>query len=249
MTQINNLFFEEWIEHDLNPLIIFDKKGKIFFANIQAQLLLAYVDHNILFELSLNYSNQQFGFKKTFLELEYGHFRFNAINVGYKSEDFIGIQLYKNLESNLKISPYKNNQYSQNIETVNIYTVIDLCISANSINKKINFIKDFDPSFPEIKMDSKNLIKILYKIYSLFENSQFIRTELSLKIGEHVEINEEKYRLFVLKISGDNIKTDELFLDQIGKTEQFMINLESQNEIKKVIINAPFQNAEESNAK
>ena len=233
-------FFEEWIENDLNPFMIFDKNGKLIFTNIQAQLLLSYVESNILFELALSYSSQQFGYKKTFIDLEYGHFRFNALNTGYKSEDFIGLQLYKNLESDFHI--YDNEQFAHNQEVVNIYTVIDLCISANSINKDIDFQKEFDPSFPEIKIDSRSLIKILHKVYSMFSLSSKIKTELALKIGEHIEIKNKKYRIFTIKISGDDFaqqKIDSLFMTP--EIEQFMITIDEKTKFKKIIINAPFE--------
>jgi hypothetical protein len=132
-------FEQQWIEYDYNPFVLFSSNGKIISLNAEAQFLLGAVTSDELFKLATTYANVTFGFKTTFIDLEFGRYKFFALTIGYENEDEIGIKFYQ-------APTFKLNKNKPIGELTNIYTLVDLCISSNSINSKIKYIKDFDPT-------------------------------------------------------------------------------------------------------
>jgi len=190
-------FIEKWVEYDYNPIIFFNEKGKITSLNAEAQFLLGQVSASELFELATTYGSETYGFKTTFLNLEFGRFRFFAIAVGYENETEIGIRLYQ-LPS-LQYAPTKEQG-----ELVNIYSLIDLCISTSSINTKATFVKDIDPTLPDVRLQADQFLKLLNKIYSSATDNEKITTSLFLRVGEYVKFAEKKHTIFSLVVKADS---------------------------------------------
>jgi len=188
-------FLEKWVEYDYNPIIFFNEKGKIKSLNAEAQFLLGQASANELFELATTYGSETYGFKTTFLNLEFGRFRFFAIAVGYESEKEIGIRLYQ-LPS-LQYTPAKEQG-----ELVNIYSLIDLCISSSSINTKATFKKDIDPTLPDVRLQADQFLKLLNKIYSSASGKELV-TNLFLRVGEYVKFENKKHTIFSLVIKAE----------------------------------------------
>ncbi len=185
-------FEQQWIEYDYNPFVLFSSNAKVLSLNSEAQFLLGFVTTEELFNLATTYANVSFGFKTTFLELEFGRYKFFAITVGYENDEAIGIKLYQ--------SPsFKLNKPKPIGELANIYALVDLCILTYSINSKIIFEKDFDPTIPEIIIDSNNFIKILNKAYSCYENNQKISTKIFYRVGEHIKFEDKNTASSLLK--------------------------------------------------
>ena len=222
-------FEQQWIEYDYNPFIVFNSNGKIISLNSEAQFLLGSTTASEIFELAQTYANISFGFKTTFLELEYGRYKFFGVTVGYENEDEIGIKLYQ--APTLKLNTKKPEG-----ELTNIFTITDLCIATNSINSKIVYTKTYDPAIPDIIVDSSKLIKLLNKIYTTFQNNNEIETKVFYRIGEHVKFEGKKYSLFSIAVSAKDI--DETRLDELktyAKSSNFYIDI-SENSIS---INIP----------
>ena len=190
-------FEQQWLEYDYNPFILFSSNGKITSLNAEAQFLLGTASPSELFELASNYASVSFGFKTTFLDLEFGRYKFFGLMVGYETEDEIGMKLYQT-------PSFKINKPKPTGELTNIYTLVDLCISTNSINSTINFLKDFDPTIPEILIDSNEFIKLMNKIYSCFLENNEIKTKIYFRVGEHIKFEDKKYSLFSIEVSADN---------------------------------------------
>jgi hypothetical protein len=194
------------MEYDYNPFILFSSNGKILSLNGEAQFLLSGVSTREIFELATSYANVSFGFKTTFIDLEFGRYKFFGLTVGYQNEEEVGIKLYQ--------SPsFKINQPDLNGDLTNIYTLIDLCISTQSINSKIKFEKDFDPTIPDIIINANHIIKTLNKVYNCFKENETILTKVFYRIGEHIKFNENKYSLFSIQVSAKN--KDALLASQI----------------------------------
>lgn len=196
-------FCEKWIEYDYNPYFLFDQNGKIISLNNEAQYLLGHVETKQLFELAVTYANANTGFKTSFLDLEFGRFRFFALMVGYDNEDEIGLRLFQHPAFHYSKPAYEGS-------LVNIYTLLDLCISSNSIGKTTQFTKDLDPTIPEIRMHTENFIKLLNKIYSLHEDSEVIDTKLYFRVGEYIKTEEKKYTLFSIEVKSDFAKPNKV---------------------------------------
>ncbi len=111
-------FFEEWLEFDYNPFILFDTNGKVTYINQEAQYLLGNIRAKEIFELAKSYANHTYGFKTTIIDLTYGSYSFYAITVGYQNDDEIGIRLYKN-------GAKKFSNLQECGELTNIYSLLD----------------------------------------------------------------------------------------------------------------------------
>lgn len=189
-------FEQQWIEYDYNPFILFGSNGKIISLNSEAQYLTGATDASSIYEIATTYASASFGFKTTFIELEFGRFKFFGITVGYENEDEIGIRLYQ--------SPsFKFNKPAKDLEKINIYTLIDLCISASSIGSETLFTRDLDPTIPEIGIHADPFIRMLNKIYASMRTSRNINTRLFFRVGEHIKFEGKKYTLFSIEVSGD----------------------------------------------
>ena len=131
-------FFEEWVELDLNPILSFSSNAKIIYSNSEAQFLLNRIKQKELFDLALTYAPKTFGALTSYIDLTIMNYTFYAITVTYENEDEIHIKLYKSAmvkkESNLNI---------KNINSTNIFTLVDLAISTSKIKTNINFIKNY----------------------------------------------------------------------------------------------------------
>ncbi|MDH4943866.1 hypothetical protein [Sulfurimonas sp. C5] len=193
-------FEQSWIEYDYNPFIVFNENGKIISLNAEAQFLLGIANPNELFELAKTYASISFGFKTTFVQLEYGRYKFFGITVGYEDEEQIGIKLYQ-------APSFKLDAKKPDGQLTNIYTILDLCISSNSINSTINFTKTYDPTIPEIILESNSVIKLLNKIYAYFSQSEAVDTKVFYRVGEHIKFDGKKYSIFSIEIAGDAINS------------------------------------------
>jgi len=221
-------FEQQWIEYDYNPFVLFNSNGKIISLNAEAQFLLGAITTDELFNLATTYASVSFGFKTTFIELEFGRYKFFAVAVGYENDDEIGIKLYQ-------APSFKHHKPKPVGELVNIYTLIDLCISTNSINSQIKFLKEFDPTIPEIIIDSNNFIKILNGIYDCFIENEEILTKVFYRVGEHIKFEDKKYSIFSIEVSGDKIDTAKIKkLEILADSTSFYLDIK-----KKVTINIP----------
>ena len=221
-------FEQQWLEYDYNPFILFSSEGKILSLNSEAQFLISSYNSKEIFDLATTYASVSFGFKTTFIELEFGRHKFFGLTVGYENEDEIGIKLYQ-------VPSFKLSKVKPSGELVNIYTLVDLCISTNSINSHAKFIKEFDPTIPEIIVDSNTFIKILNKIYACFIENEKIYTKIYFRVGEHVIFDEKKYSLFSIEVSGENKdrqKENELLA--LANNSEIFIDIQ-----KKITINLP----------
>ena len=221
-------FEQQWLEYDYNPFMLFSSEGKVLSLNSEAQFLLSSFNAKEIFELATTYANVSFGFKTTFIDLEFGRYKFFGLTVGYENEKEIGIKLYQT-------PSFKLSEKKPTGELVNIYTLVDLCISTNSISSTVDFIKEFDPTIPEIIVDSNKFIKILNKIYSCYIHNEEIYTKIYYRVGEHVKFDEKKYSLFAIEISAKSIdKQREMELHGIAKNSDIFIDIQN-----KITINLP----------
>ncbi len=191
-------FEQQWIEYDYNPFVLFSSEGKIISVNAEAQFLLGSISPSALFDLAKAYASINFGFKTTFLELEYGRYKFFGLTVGYENEEQIGIKLYQ-------APSFKLNTKKPDGELTNIFTITDLCISTNSINSQITHTKSYDPTIPEVVVNSNKLIKVLNKMYECFEENEIIHTKVFYRIGEHIKFDEKKYSIFSISVTAEKL--------------------------------------------
>lgn len=209
-------FFEEWVELDLNPILSFSSNAKIIYSNSEAQFLLNRIKQKELFDLALTYAPKTFGALTSYIDLSLKTYTFYAITVMYENEDEIHMKLYKSAmvkkESKLNI---------KNINTTNIFTLVDLAISTSKIKNDINFTKNYDPSIPEFKLDASSFIKTLNQIFEAFKDKESVTCSIMLKIGEYIKIDNKKYSLISVEIAA-NEKSDFSSLS-VKETNSFIL--------------------------
>ena len=221
-------FEQQWIEYDFNPFILFDASGKIVSLNSEAQFLLGASSTSTLFEIATHHASQNFGFKTTFMDLEFGRYKFFGITVGYEDEEQLGIRLYQ-------IPSYHFSKPKiDSGEIVNVYTLIDLCISSNSINSNAKFLKDLDPSIPDVRLNTNLFVKLLNRIYAASIENEQIMTKLFFRVGEHIKFDDKKYSLFSIAISASQIDKSKFSViqqlaDENSVSVEFKENLISLN--------------------
>ncbi len=221
-------FFEEWVELDLNPVLSFSSSAKIIYSNSEAQFLLNRIKQKELFDLALTYAPKTFGALTSYIDLTIKNYTFYAITVSYENEDEIHMKLYKSAmvkkESKLNI---------KNINTTNIFTLVDLAISTSKIKNNINFTKNYDPSIPEFKLDASSFIKTLNSVFEIFKNKNNVACSILLKIGEYIKIDNIKYSLISVEIVA-NEESDFSSLN-IKETNSFILTYDD----TKVTIDLP----------
>jgi len=221
-------FEQQWIEYDYNPFVLFESNGKIKSVNSEAQFLLGVITPEELFKLATTYANVTFGFKTTFIKLDFGRYNFFALTVGYENDDEIGIKLYQ-------APSFKLNNPKPTGELTNIYTLVDLCISTNSINSNVIFAKEFDPTIPDIVINSNSFIKIFNKMYACFMDNKNIHTKIYYRVGEHIKFEEKKYSIFSIEVSSEKIDIEKANeLEIMAANTNFFLDIQ-----KKITINIP----------
>jgi len=211
-------FEQQWLEYDYNPFVVFNANGKITSLNSEAQFLLGSTTDRELYELASSYANITFGFKTTFIDLEFGRYKFFGLTVGYENEDEIAIKLYQ-------APSFKIDKPKPGGELTNIYTLVDLCIATNSISSQINYKKEFDPTIPDIIINSNNFIKLLNKVYACFEDNTTVKTKIFYRIGEHIKFEEKKYSLFSIQVNAENQDSSRLKeLELFTQSSEFYVD-------------------------
>jgi len=211
---------EAWIEHDYNPFIVFDNTGKILSLNQEAQYLLGEVAHKKIFDIAQAYASMTYGFKTTIIDIAFGSYKFYAITVGYDDESSIGIKLYKSATK-------KFANVEEYGESANIYALLDLCISASSTNSTIKFRKEFDPTFPDVRLKIEPFMKLLTKTYQSHLNSPTITTRRALITGEYIRFNTKKYPIFSISIKGETRDTTyEKSIEEIAAKSNCTVHFE-----------------------
>lgn len=220
--------FEELVELDLNPVLTFSSNARILYSNSEAQFLLNRIKSKELFDLALTYAPKTFGALTSYIDLTIKNYTFYAITVMYQNDEEIHMKLYKSAmvkkESKLNI---------KNINSTNIFTLVDLAISSSKIKSNINFIKNYDPSIPEFKLDASSFIKTLTQVFEAFKETKNVSCSILLKIGEYIRIEGKKYSLISIEIV--SVEAADFSNLNIKDTQSFIVTIED----NKITIDLP----------
>ena len=188
-------FYEQLLEHDLNPYMLFDANGKIKSYNKEAEFLMNFVGVKELFELAVSNASLNFGFNKKYISLKYNKLYFYAILVGYASEDEIALRLYK------VVSNQENTIDNNALKLVNIFSLIELSKTSTLLNSNLKIDELYDISIPEMKMDINNFLLCLNDCFTLFVNDNQITLQVQIKIGEYEIINQTRYKIAAIEFT------------------------------------------------
>ncbi len=190
--------FKYLIDRDINPVIIFDSNGKIKYLNSVAELLITPSTQKEIYELSLSHAPKTFGSKTTHMELSYKTFKFYAINVLYENEEELAVWLYHKpmpQQESLTLDGYVPSDINLLLET-------NLELFKMHYNGGLSLFTDFD--LPLIHLNQNRFSQLLQKVFSSFIFSKKLYIALTIKIGESIYIEDNRYSILLLKIKGDN---------------------------------------------
>jgi hypothetical protein len=204
-------FYEQLIEHDLNPYILFDSNGKVKSYNKEAEFLLNFVTVKELFELAVSNASLNFGFQHKYIALKYNKQSYYAILVGYLSDEEIALRLYK------VVSNHTNVINNEKLKLVNIFSLIDLSKNSTLLNSKLEIKELYDISIPEHKLNINDFLLCLNECFHIFYDHKQISLQVQIKIGEYEIINEKKCKIIALEFHTK---------DPISFSKELEINLE-----------------------
>lgn len=185
--------YEELLEHDLNPFILFDGDGKIKNFNKEAEFLLNFVSPKELFDLTVSYASKTFGFRREFININYEKQSFYAILVGYMSDDEIILRLYKEVSSS-KTTKLDDN----NLKETNLFTLIELSKSTTLLGCNLIIEEVYDVSIPLIKLNVNDFLLCINNIFEQLKNQKNITLKVHIKTGEYEVINNKKYKIIAI---------------------------------------------------
>lgn len=190
-------FYEQLLENDLNPYLLFDSNGKIKSYNKEAEFLLNFVSVKELFELAVSNASMSFGFNHTYVTLKYNKLNFYAILVGYANDDEIALRLYKS------VSNENNTINDEKLKLVNIFSLIELSKNSTLLNSSLKIDELYDISIPEMKININDFLLCLNECFLYFKDSEKITLQVQLKIGEYEIINHKKYKIVAIEFISD----------------------------------------------
>lgn len=186
-------FYEEMMEHDLDPFMMFNSAGKLSKYNKEAEYLLSYVSSREIYDLAISNASLSYGFKRSFVSLHYERNIFYAILVGYLDEERLGIKLYKEVSDNVK-----HDIDTQKTE-VNIFTLINLSQNSTLSQSSIMINELYDPSIPDIKLGVEKFLNLLNHIFREYQEADELSLKVFLKIGETMLLEGKKYPICSIK--------------------------------------------------
>jgi len=197
-------FYEELLENDLNPFMLFDSSGKLIKYNKEAEFLLSYVSSRQMYDLAVANAPLSFGFKRTFVSLHYERNTFYAVLVGYQDEDRLGIKLYKEVSDSAK------QQLGSTLTEVNVFTLLALSKNSTLANSPVIINELFDPSIPDVQLPVDKFLSLLNSAMRIYEKAEELSISVFLKIGETMLIEGVKYPICSIKFHSYDTKIQDV---------------------------------------
>ena len=195
--------FQNFIDWDNSPFILFSSLGKILYLNNSAEILFGYVSKQELYDLALAYAPQNFGYKTTTVSLNYDSFTFYAITVGYENEDQISIRFY-NAPRVKSTTPIEREKLVST--DINLLLEANIALFRTKNSNTLQLLTDHD--IPAFKLDQNNFSKLLRKTLESFRSSDSIHITLKLLTGEHVIIEGKKKPIVQLAVEANGRYSD-----------------------------------------
>ena len=191
-------FYEEMIENDLNPFMMFDSSGKLSKYNKEAEFLLSYVNSREIYDLAVSNAALSFGFKRSFVSLHYERNTFYAILVGYHDDEKLGIKLYKEVSDSAK------HEIDTKKTKVNIFTLLNLSKNSTLSGSSVRIDELYDPSIPDIKLGVDKFLTLLNHILREYECADELSIKVFLKMGETMVLEGKKYPICSIKFQSQD---------------------------------------------
>jgi len=178
--------YKFWCEYDINPLIIFDHKSNIVYCNQEAEIFLSYINKKEVFEYALKNAPKD-GIKTEFKLVKFDKFEFNGFSIGFYEEK-LGVRFFINTDKkNISLNNLEKVKFSMLLEFIKEYMNL----------KGIEIAIFYDPSIPEIYLNKKELLNIIFEMLEHNKKANIISKVL---VGEYIKINNKKYPIAQIDI-------------------------------------------------
>ena len=196
---MNSIDFKFFIENDSNPFILFSNNGKINYLNSSAELLMGSCQPRELFEIALAHAPKSFGYHKTLINLSFGSFEFYGINVLYENEEVLGMHLY-----NKPMAKIDDSSLLDGYMLTDINVLLQANIELFNINYtgEIKLLTDYD--IPPFQLHQNNFSLLLRNLLSLFKESEMLKININIKLGERIVVKNQRYSIIKLQLSSKN---------------------------------------------
>ncbi len=188
--------FEFWCEYDINPLIIFNQKGNIVYCNQEAEIFLSYINKKEVFDFLLKNAPKKPSIKTEFRKINFKDFEFNGYSIGYKDDSQIGVRFFINTDTHSII-------YLEKLEKIDLSMIINFTVEYMNLKQNTKFTVYFDPSIPEIYINKKAFLDLLFEI---IENQEKVYIETKINIGEYIKLNQKKFPIISVIIETNKKK-------------------------------------------
>ncbi len=187
--------YKFFIEEDTNPFILFGNDKKIAYLNTAAEFLLAKVNKQTLYDLTLMHASREYGTKLTYMDLKYDDLSYYAIMVGYKDDEYIGIRFYQKVKKRV-MSAKELDKYIMTDINILLETWISMIRLKNEF--EIHLITDMD--IPEFKISQNDFFAIMRKSFEGFRSGDELAMTLKMRVGEHIYVEQKRLQLVKLEI-------------------------------------------------
>lgn len=191
-------FYEQLLENDLNPYLLFDSNGKVKSYNKEAEFLLNFVSVKELFDLTVTNASLSFGFSHKYISLKFNKLQFYAILVGYANDEEIALRLYKS------VSNEATTINDEELKMINIFSLIELSKSSTLLNSNLKIDELYDVSIPDMKVNINEFLLCLNDCFKIFYNDEKITLQVQIKIGEYEIINKKRYKIVSIEFISDH---------------------------------------------
>jgi hypothetical protein len=191
--------FRFLVDHNNNPLLVFNPEGRVQYFNHSAELLAGMHLSHELFQLAVTYAPQSFGSRTVHLDLTYGMDNFYAITVLYESEEELCIYLYRKprsyISKDLSLEGYSSTD-------INLLLEANIELFKMKYTDKLTLFTDY--SLPKLQIQQNSFSMLLRKLFEQYHSAKDIRITLKIKIGETIIIDEKKYPIIMLMVQSDS---------------------------------------------
>lgn len=222
---ISNIDYQFLLDIDSNPIIVFNNDGKIVYLNDNGEILMGYAKVKEIFSLAINNAPKEYGVKNTQIELTYNHLHFYAINVGYLSDEWIGIRFYYRPRARKHSKKITGKDILTDINQL-LGVAIDQFTIASNCDIRLFTDQDISPTL----LNQNSFSKLLRKTLSQFRAAHYLDITLKFNIGDHVVINNKQCRLINLKFaSSARYCSEDSFIDELSNDLNIQCNLQAES--------------------
>ena len=194
----NSTDFGFFMEHDVNPFLLFSNTGTLRYLNKSAELIMGMDTKKELFDLALTYAPQSFGHRVVLKELSFSSHLFYGINVLYHNEEEIGLWLYQRPRP--KVNALESNE-GYTLTDLNLLLEANIELFRITYAGKLSLITDY--TMPHIQLHQNSFSLLLRKLFSQFSASKRLDISLTIKLGAKVVVEGKGYSLILLRMESD----------------------------------------------